>query len=75
MILTQIPSPSPLISIRQQTGLRSGQIEGQRALNSAISQMHKKYIEFSTQAHQFITHKVGLPPVIHCPLAAPDERR
>lgn len=38
--------------------MKCSEIEGQRHLHTAMSQLHKKYVEFVLQSHQFILQKV-----------------
>jgi len=54
-----LAGPNTQVSVVKSPGKSCSDIEGQRDLHAAISQLHKKYVEYITQAHQFVTQKVA----------------
>jgi len=54
-----LSGPDSSVTIPRAPGLSCSEIDGQRHLHAAIAQLHKKYVEFATQSHQFISQKVA----------------
>lgn len=53
-----ISGPDRELAIPKSPGSGCADVQGQRDLHTAISQLHKKHVEYITQAHQFITQKI-----------------